>query len=101
MKIYYSTRQITQLRTLSVTQRLALVQEATARLSVPEKTLLNILKLLVIVPAFFLILRGVNDWTSLLWAGVVFLLYPLLVMPVQLTLAAPYLQHNESLKEKG
>ncbi len=100
MKIYYSTRQIKSLRELPLTQRLALIQAALSRLSVPQKTLLNVLKLLVIVPAFFLILRGVDDWTSLIWALLVFLLYPLFVMPVQLTLTAPFILNAEQNKDK-
>ena len=67
------------------------------KLTVPEKTVLNILKLLVIVPAFTLLLRVAADWTSLLWALLVFLLYPIIVKPVQYSLSAKYL---ESLSQK-
>ena len=100
MKIIFSTRQIPSLRTLPLAQRLAVVQRATQQLSVPEKTLLNVLKLLIIVPAFFLILRAVDDWRSLLWALVVFLLYPIFVTPIQLTLTARYLLNATSDKDE-
>jgi hypothetical protein len=100
MKIIFSTRQIPSLRALPLAQRLAVVQRATQQLSIPEKTLLNVLKLLIIVPAFFLILRAVDDWSSLLWALVVFWLYPICVTPIQLTLTARYLLNATSYKDE-
>ena len=66
------------------------MENAAKCLTTPEKTLLNLLKLLVIVPVFVLIIRTANDWHSLLWALVVFLLYPLIVKPIQYSLCAKY-----------
>lgn len=91
MAFYFSTRDIPALKGLPLTERVKRLHLATKRLSVPEKTLLNILKLLVIVPAFALILQTANNWTSLLWAGLVFLLYPLLIKPIQHSICAKYL----------
>ncbi|MDC8832672.1 DUF6170 family protein [Alteromonas gilva] len=91
MKFYFSTRNIPELEGLPLAQRMQRLERAAKKLSVPEKTLLNILKLVVIVPAFALLLRTANDWTALLWALLVFLLYPLLVKPVQYSLSAKYL----------
>ncbi len=56
MKLYFSTRHISALRELPLTQRLALLSQASAKLSAPEKLLLNVLKLIILVPAFVLIL---------------------------------------------
>jgi len=91
MQFYFSTIQIPQLKHLSLTERVEKINEATAKLTVPEKTLLNVFKLLVIVPVFALILRTATDWTSILWAGLVILLYPFFIRPMQYTLAAKYL----------
>ncbi len=100
MTFYFSTRQIPGLGQLPLPERLAMLERAAGKMSVPEKTFLNILKLLVIVPAFALILRTTTDWTSLFWALAVFLLYPLVIKPIQYTLCAKYLpkqQQKESI----
>ncbi len=91
MKLYFSTKQIPQLQSLSLTQRIKLLETATTQLTIPEKTLLNVLKLCVIAPFFILLLRVVNDWTSLLWACLILLLYPLVVRPIQFSMSAKYL----------
>jgi hypothetical protein len=91
MRIFFATSQIPALAGKTLEQRMVMMAKATSQLSVPEKTLLNVLKLLVIVPAFALILRVVDDWTSLLWAAMVIILYPLAVKPCQYSLAAKYL----------
>ena len=97
MQFYFSTRNIPGLSGLPLAERMHLLERAAKKLTVPEKTVLNILKLLVIVPAFTLLLRVAADWTSLLWALLVFLLYPIIVKPVQYSLSAKYL---ESLSHK-
>ncbi len=91
MKFYLSTKHIPQLHNVPLTQRVSMLEQATAKLTIPEKTLLNILKLCVIAPFFIVILRVVNDWTSLIWAGVILLLYPLLVRPIQFSMSVKYL----------
>lgn len=97
MQFYFSTRNIPGLSGLPLADRMRLLERAAKKLTVPEKTVLNILKLLVIVPAFTLLLRVAADWTSLLWALLVFMLYPIIVKPVQYSLSAKYL---ESLSQK-
>mgnify|MGYP000088361832 CR=1 FL=1 len=90
MAIYFSTRQIPGLSALPLAQRMTVMDSAAKCLTVPENTLLNILKLLVIVPVFALIIRTTTNWHSLLWALLVFLLYPLVVKPIQYSLCAKY-----------
>ncbi len=91
MKFHFSTQSIESLRQYSLTQRMAYLDEAAKKMTIPEKTLLNVLKLLVIVPVFILLLRIVNDWTSLLWAGLILLLYPLIIRPIQHSMSIKYL----------
>jgi len=91
MTFYFSTRNIPALQGLPLAERARLLDQASKRLSVPEKTLLNVLKLLVIVPVFAFILQTATDWTSLLWAFVVFLLYPLVIKPIQYSICAKYI----------
>ncbi|BFT29429.1 hypothetical protein D210916BOD24_06050 [Alteromonas sp. D210916BOD_24] len=96
MKFYFSTRHIPGLQGLPLTERVKRLDNAAKQLSVPEKTLLNILKLLVFVPVFALILQTASNWTSLLWAGVVFLLYPLIIKPIQYSICAKYIAQPSS-----
>lgn len=96
MTFYFSTRNIPALQGLPLAERARLLDQASKRLSVPEKTLLNILKLLVIVPVFAFILQTATNWTSLLWAFVVFLLYPLVIKPIQYSLCAKYIAQPSS-----
>ena len=91
MNFYFSTRHIPALKGLPLAERVKRLDQAAKNLTVPEKTLLNVLKLLVIVPVFVLILQTASNWTSLLWALLVFLLYPLLVKQIQNSMSAKYL----------
>jgi hypothetical protein len=95
LKIYTSTKNIPGLADKSLTERMALLENAAKKMSVPEKTLLNVLKLLVIVPVFALILQVVDNWFSLLWAALILVLYPALVKPIQYSLSAKYLSSDK------
>ncbi len=70
---------------------MALLEAASRRMPIPEKTLLNILKLFVIVPVFYLVLQTAQNWWSLVWAALILLLYPLFVKPLQYSLSVKYL----------
>lgn len=98
MKLYFSTKHIPQLQTLSLTQRLAAVQAAQSKLIGPEKLLLNILKMLVVIPLFIFIIQIANNWTAILWALLVTMLYPIIIKPVQYGLCAKYIPES---KPKG
>ncbi|ALS99045.1 DUF6170 family protein [Lacimicrobium alkaliphilum] len=100
MKLYFSTRHISALRELPLTQRLALLSQASAKLSAPEKLLLNVLKLIILVPAFVLILYAPKDWLNLLWAALVLATYPLILKPVQYGLSEKYLPDNLTQGDK-
>lgn len=91
MKIYTSTKKIPGLEKLSLPDRMAILEQAANRMSVPEKTMLNIIKLFVIIPVFMLLLRVVENWWSLAWAALILLLYPLFVKPLQYSISAKYL----------
>ena len=99
MKFYMFPRNIPALCGLPLKERMTRLEQAARQMTVPEKTLLNILKLLVIVPVFALILRTATDWTSLLWAFLVFLLYPLVVKPLQYSISAKYLASNNDKEQ--
>ncbi|MFC4700084.1 DUF6170 family protein [Glaciecola siphonariae] len=94
MKVYTSTKKIPGLENMSLPQRMALLEQAARKMTVPEKTLLNVLKLFVLIPVFVLLLRVVENWWSLAWAGLILLLYPLFVKPLQYSISAKYLAKN-------
>ena len=91
MKIYFSSRDIPNIAHLPLTERLAAIQKAHNRLTGPEKLLLNVLKLAVLLPIFILIFRSTESWYSLLWAALVAALYPLVLRPIQYSLCAKYI----------
>lgn len=93
MKLYFSTKQIPQLQDLSLTQRLEKLQQAERKLTGPEKLLLNILKLCVVIPVFVLILQLSHNWLAIVWALLITLLYPLIVKPVRYGLCVKYIPH--------
>ena len=92
MKIYFSSRRIPGLTHLPLTQRLALVSQAQQKLSPPEKLLLNLFKLAILLPIFILIFRSTESWFSLLWAALVALIYPIVLKPLQYGLCAKYIE---------
>lgn len=79
-----------------MTERMAQLQKASNRMSAPEKFLLNLLKLFILLPAFILIFRTFGDWYAMSGALLIFLLYPLILKPVQYSICAKYLagKHN-------
>ncbi|MCC2614800.1 DUF6170 family protein [Aestuariibacter halophilus] len=96
MKLYFTTRQIPQLKHLPFGDRMQAMRDAEKRLTPPEKLLLNLLKLLIIVPAFALILRASDDWWALVWAALLILAYPLVLTPIQHSFCAKHLKTEQT-----
>ncbi len=92
MPFYLSTKNIPQLQHLPLTERLEVMHQAQKKLTGPEKLLLNVLKMCVVIPIFVLILQVATNWLALLWALLVTLLYPAVVKPIQYGLCAKYIQ---------
>lgn len=79
--IYFTSRKIPALQGLKFTQRADIIKIALSYMSTPQKTILNILKLLIITP-LFLILASVDGWHVLLYLVAVGLTYPLITNPL-------------------
>ncbi|MDP4982781.1 DUF6170 family protein [Pseudoalteromonas tunicata] len=79
--IYFTSRNIPTLQGLKFTQRADIIKIALSYLSTPQKTILNILKLLIITP-LFLVLASVDSWYVLLYLIGVGLSYPLITNPL-------------------
>lgn len=95
MKLYFSTKSIPQLQHLPLTKRLEAVQVAQKKLIGPEKLLLNVLKLLIVIPVFVLILQTATNWVAIIWALLVTLLYPLFIKPFHYGLVAKYIPSHK------
>lgn len=93
MKFYFSTKHIPQLTHLSLTDRLAAIQTAQRKLTGPEKLLLNVLKLMVVIPIFVFIIQVSTNWLAIVWALLTTLLFPLIIKPVHLGLCVKYIPH--------
>ncbi len=91
MKIYFSAKQLPGLNDMTVNERLKVIELASKKLTVPEKFLLNLVKLFVLVPAFVLIFRWAKDWSSIGYALVLFMVYPIILRPFQYGVCAQYI----------
>ncbi|WP_416305737.1 DUF6170 family protein [Neptunicella sp. SCSIO 80796] len=96
MRLIFSSKQIPQLQSLSLVERIEKLDQAGKMLTLPEKLLLNILKLVILVPVFFLLLRVGQNWSVMLWMLLLLLCFPLLIKPLQYGLSEKYL--SEVLK---
>lgn len=88
MKLYFTSNQIPQLQGKNIRERFVQIEQAQQKLTAPEKVLLNVLKLCIIIPVFVFILRISEDWMSIVWAGAFLLCYPLILRPIQLTMVS-------------
>ena len=91
MKIHWSARNIPELAPFRATQRAVIIQMAARAMPLPRRYLANALKL-VVLSVLFWQLVSIESWAwrivALLATG---LLYPLLLHPLTLNLAKPYL----------
>jgi hypothetical protein len=94
VKVYTSTKKIPGLENMTLPERMDVLDQASRKMTVPEKTLLNVLKLFVLIPVFVMLLRTVENWWSLAWALLILALYPLFVKPLQYSISAKYLPKN-------
>lgn len=60
MKFYFSSKDIPALAKAEVTERNHLVYQAQQKLSVPQKLVLNLLKLVLLIPPFLFLAR--QEW---------------------------------------
>jgi hypothetical protein len=91
MKLYFSTRQIPQLQDMPLIERLEHINLAQKKLIGPEKLLLNVLKLCILIPIFVFILQSSDNWFALVWALLVALIYPIILKPISYGICAKYI----------
>ena len=83
MAIIFSPKQIPALKELSISERNHILQQAKTKLTTPQKLILNLLKLFMLVPPFIYLAR--LSWAELAMAvGVSFTCYFLAFRPISL-----------------
>lgn len=90
--LYWNSQSLPELKGLNFRERMAVIRRASDLLPVPKKLLLNVLKLLVLIPPFLAIARAATIPEALLWAVLLVLVYPLLTRPVTFLLVGPLLR---------
>lgn len=91
MPLYWSSRQIPALARYNARERTEILQLAMQKLRPPQKLVINLAKLLVLIPPFMLAARLAN-WTSVLVLLLTAVLYPLITRPLGLYLASQHLE---------
>ncbi|CUS47147.1 MAG: hypothetical protein HLUCCO02_07690 [Idiomarinaceae bacterium HL-53] len=89
--MYFSTKNIPELAELSPRERIAAVHEAARNMPFARRALAVTLKALVLIALFWSLLYIPGIGWKLLCLLIAGLLYPLLLFPITLNLARPYL----------
>ncbi|RUO19694.1 hypothetical protein CWE08_09720 [Aliidiomarina iranensis] len=89
--IYFSTRKIPALRAYPALERLHIAANAAKNMPFGRKAVANILKVLLLVALFWSVLYIQGIALKLIAILALGLLYPLVLQPITLSLAAPYI----------
>lgn len=90
MTIYFSSNQIPTLQNFSVRQRHTIITLAEKKLTAPEKLLINLLKLAILVPMFLYIV-WLKGWLIAIPIIIALLAYLIIFRPVFLFLLSKHL----------
>jgi len=95
----FSTKQLKALNDFNLSERQAILALAHQKLSVPEKLILNIIKLILLIPPFIFLAR--QEWLLLLATSFISVLaYFLIMKPISLTFGQKYL-HDAIKKHRN
>jgi len=84
--MFWNSRSIPELAGLNFRERMQVLRRASDQLNTPNKLLLNIVKLLVLIPPFMLIARAGSALEFIGWALLLLLIYPLVTRPLTFAL---------------
>ncbi len=90
MTIYFSSNKIPELLPYNIQQRQAILSLAQAKLSAPEKLILNIIKLLLLIPPF-LFIANLQGLAIVISIAVVLVTYFIVLRPIMLYFAQKHL----------
>lgn len=100
MTIYFSSNKIPALQSFSLHQRQAILTLAQAKLSAPEKFILNLIKLALLIPPF-LFIANLQGFALLTSVGIILLSYFLLLRPIMLFFTEKHLDKAISQYQKS
>jgi len=81
--IYFSSNKIPQLSQYNIQQRQVILALAQAKLSTPEKLILNIIKLMLLIPPF-LFIANLQGFAIVISITIVLIAYFILLRPIML-----------------
>ncbi|QOL24393.1 hypothetical protein LP316_08410 [Thalassotalea sp. LPB0316] len=81
MTIYFSTAQIEKLQPYTLAERRMIIEMANNKLQAPEKLVINLLKLLILIPPFIALAR-IDSWWLLLPVFALLIGYFFIMRPV-------------------
>lgn len=90
--MYWNSRNIPELAGLNFRQRMQVLRHAADKLSTPYKLLLNLIKLVLLVPPFMMIARAESTLEFIGWVMLLLVLYPLITRPLTFYLVQPQLK---------
>lgn len=90
--LYWNSRSIPELNELNFRDRMSVLRRATDQLPTPKKLVLNLLKLVVLIPLFLAIARSGSLLEGFGWCVLLILLYPLATRPVTFAFTQPLLR---------
>jgi len=96
MPIYFSSNQIPELKAYSIKERQEFLAKARNKLTIPEKLILNIIKLIMLVPPFIFLAR--LEWFLFFLSLVlVTLIYLTIMNPIYLSFIYRHLKQYKLL----
>lgn len=96
MKFYFSSADVTQLASFSPVERRQIIEMAASKLAAPEKLLLNIIKLLILIPPFIMLAR-IDSWWLFLPLVLLLVGYFVIVRPITLYFVVKHI--DEAIKQ--
>ncbi len=90
--LYWNSRSLPELAELNFRDRMSVLRRATDQLTTPKKLVLNLLKLVILIPPFMAIARSGSILEGILWALALVVCYPLVTRPVAFSLVKPLLR---------
>jgi len=89
--MYFGSHSIPELAGLKFAERMQVIRSATDQIPTPQKLLLNLLKLAILIPLFLVIAQW-DSWQSTVTILILLAAYPLLTRPLTFALCRPHLK---------
>jgi len=91
--MHFSSHTLPELHGLNFAQRMQVIRKAADQIPTPKKLVLNLVKLVLLVP-MFLLLSQFNQPIDLLPVLLLLLAYPLLTRPLTFFFCQPFLENS-------